>query len=129
MGFSPAWAEAGALLSYGAAVGAGAHLVPYRQAASYVAKILEGARPADLPVQQPTRFELNINQRVAKALGLTIPQSILLQADEIMRKLVIGESCAFHNLLRRCGACTDVEHAVAPDVRLSFPTVARVWRR
>ena len=85
MGFAPAWTSAGALVSYGAAVGTGTQLVPYRQAASYVAKILQGARPADLPVQQPTKFELVINQRVAKALALTIPQSLLLQADEIMQ--------------------------------------------
>ena len=85
MGFAPAWPSAGALLSYGAAVGTGAQLVPSRQAASYVAKILQGARPADLPVEQPTRFELIINQRVARALALTIPQSLLLQADEIMQ--------------------------------------------
>ena len=85
MGFSPAWTQAGALLSYGTAVGTGANLVPYRQAANYVAKILRGARPADLPIQQPTRFELVINQRVAKGLGLTVPQSVLLQADEIVQ--------------------------------------------
>lgn len=85
MGFSPAWTQAGALLSYGAAVGTDANLVPYRQAASYVAKILRGARPADLPIQQPTKFELVINQRVAKGLGLTVPQSVLLQADEIVQ--------------------------------------------
>jgi putative ABC transport system substrate-binding protein len=85
MGFTPAWTSGGALLSYGAAVGAGAQLVPPRQAASYVAKILQGARPADLPVQQPTKFELIVNQRVAKALGLSIPQSVLLQADDVIQ--------------------------------------------
>jgi putative ABC transport system substrate-binding protein len=72
-------ADAGGLLSYGPGLAA-----MFRQAAGIVAKILKGAKPADLPVEQPTKFELVVNARTAKSLGLTIPPAILLRADELL---------------------------------------------
>ncbi len=78
--FTAEWVEAGGLLAYGASF-----TDLFRRAASYVDKILKGANPADLPVEQPTKFELIINKKTAKILGLTIPQSLLLRADEIIQ--------------------------------------------
>lgn len=79
--FGPrAHAEAGGLLSYGPD-----RADLFRRAAIYVDKILKGASPANLPVEQPTRFELVVNLRTAKALGLAIPESVLLQADEVIK--------------------------------------------
>jgi putative ABC transport system substrate-binding protein len=73
------FAVSGGLISYGISFTAS-----YRRLGTYAEKILDGAKPADLPVQQPTKFEQVINLKTAKALGITVPQSILARADEVV---------------------------------------------
>jgi putative ABC transport system substrate-binding protein len=75
-----AFAQEGGLLSYGVS-----YADQLYRAAAYVVKILKGAKPADLPIEQPTKFELVVNLKTAKGLGITIPESILLRADEVIR--------------------------------------------
>ena len=76
----PSYVQAGGLISYGPD-----YVAMWRRGAEYVDKILRGAKPADLPIEQPTRYVLSVNLKAAKALGLTIPESILIRADEVIR--------------------------------------------
>jgi putative ABC transport system substrate-binding protein len=74
------WADSGGVVSYGAKLSSA-----LRRGAGYVDKILRGAKPQELPIEQPTEFELVVNLKSAKAVGVTVPQSTLSRADEVIR--------------------------------------------
>lgn len=74
------WVDAGGLMSYSTN-----DMDPLRRAATYVDKILKGAKPADLPVEQPTKYEMVVNLKTAKQIGLTIPQKVLVRADRVIK--------------------------------------------
>ncbi len=80
MYFASEFVEAGGLMSY-----SGNNEAQYRRAAYFVDKILKGTKPADIPVEAPTKFELVINLKTAKQIGLTIPESVLFRADKVIR--------------------------------------------
>jgi putative ABC transport system substrate-binding protein len=73
------YVEAGGLMSYGAD-----NIAMYRQGATFVGKVLRGAVPTDLPVEQPTKYEMTLNLKTAKAIGVGVPTSILIRADEVI---------------------------------------------
>ena len=103
------YAEAGGLMSHGPSLA-----VLYHRAATYVDKILKGTRPGDLPVERPTKFELVINLRTAKAIGLTIPSSLLQRADQLVQES--------SRPLREATAAREGRQARRPRLRVAPPS-------
>ena len=77
---SSEWVEAGGIMSYGPN-----NIAAFRRTATFVDKILKGAKPADLPIEQPTKFEFLVNLKAAKQIGLTIPPNVLVRADKVIK--------------------------------------------
>jgi hypothetical protein len=108
------WVEAGGLMSYGAS-----DPESFQRAAVYVDKILKGTKPADLPVEQPTKFEFVINLKTAKALNLTIPQSVISHPQNPLIKSFFGEKWPHSVWYRRAISCAEVNDGTVTNDRRS----------